>query len=308
MDINDILKSIEDATTAFKESIDPSQKAMFLQVENVLQKLDISNGKILPTAANFRAISSLKKLIQKAVINPKYKEAVKNYIESFTALSNGLQTYFKTITDEKFPDKILELIKYESIDTTLTSLTEAGINANVSEGIRQILKQNITGGGSVNDLRNQLRDYILTNDKGKGALERYTAQITTDALNQYSGQYMQALTQNLGLKWNMYVGSNLTTTREFCEYLTKKKYVYEDELPGIIAGTIDGHECKLNDKTELPNGMIDGTNVSNFQVYRGGYSCGHSYVPVAENFVPKSIRIAAYTKYGIAYDSNGFMV
>jgi hypothetical protein len=82
---------------------------------------------------------------------------------------------------------------------------------------------------------------------------------------------------DLNLEWYMYVGSNLTTTREFCEHLTKKKYVHKSEIPVILTGDIDGHQCKIDKKTGLPSGLIEDTNPENFIILNGGWNCGHQY-------------------------------
>ncbi|MDR1553006.1 MAG: hypothetical protein LBS69_06035 [Prevotellaceae bacterium] len=90
--------------------------------------------------------------------------------------------------------------------------------------------------------------------------------------------------------WYMYVGSNLTNTRKFCEYLTKKKYIHKSEIPGILKGNIDRHKCKINPETGLPYGLINGTNPQNFIIFCGGWNCGHQLVPMAAEAVPADIR------------------
>ncbi|HRW22111.1 MAG TPA: hypothetical protein P5509_09065, partial [Bacteroidales bacterium] len=172
----------------------------------------------------------------------------------------------------------------------------SGINANVTDALENIIRQNITSSGSYSDFQNQLRDYILTNEKGLGSLERYTKQITTDSISQYSRQYMSAMSEGLNNEWYMYVGSEKTTTREFCHFLVKKKYVHKSELAEILRGNIDGHQCSIYAKTKLPNGMIDGTNEQSILVYAGGYNCEHQFYPILESAVPKNILDAFKNK------------
>jgi hypothetical protein len=95
---------------------------------------------------------------------------------------------------------------------------------------------------------------------------------------------------NWNPEWYMYVGSNLTTTREFCKRLTKKKYIHKSEIPTILSGDIDGHKCTINKKTGLPAGLIEGTTPENFEILRGGWNCGHSLIPVSTEAIPESIR------------------
>jgi hypothetical protein len=140
----------------------------------------------------------------------------------------------------------------------------------------------------------QMRDFLLTNETGAGALEKYTKQITTDALNQYAAQYTNAVTNDLGLEWFMYTGSIIDTSRPLCKALIKKKYIHKSELPDIILGKFkefDEEGGKINPKTKLPEGMIPGTNASNFHIYRGGYQCGHQLIPIDASSVPEHIRL-----------------
>jgi hypothetical protein len=165
------------------------------------------------------------------------------------------------------------------------------MNNNILDPIKSILNQNITTGGSYADFNEQLRDWIIGNDKAEGNILKYTKQITTDALHQYNAQYHEIIAQDLQFNWGQYVGSLITTSREFCVYLTKKRWVHKSELPVIIEGNIDGHNCKLSKVTGLPYGMIPGTNSDNFKVRRGGYSCRHSFFWVPDSSVPAQVLL-----------------
>jgi hypothetical protein len=88
----------------------------------------------------------------------------------------------------------------------------------------------------------------------------------------------------------MYTGSNKETTREFCEQLTRKKFIHKSEIPEILKGRIDEYQCAIYEKTGLPYGMIEGTTPENFQCNCGGWNCRHQLVPVHELAVPANIR------------------
>jgi hypothetical protein len=101
---------------------------------------------------------------------------------------------------------------------------------------------------------------------------------------------MAAVSDDLGMEWYRYVGSNIETTREFCEHLTQKEYIHKSEIQTILTGMIDGHQCDIYEPTGLPYGMVAGTNEDNFREYRGGWNCGHQLIPVSEGSVPQAIR------------------
>ncbi len=291
MDYNQqLLKQIDDAIAKFMASVPGIQGQIADEISLVVRKLDLKGNKIAASVSNLKAVGELQRKIEKIVLNPDYVDSVKELVNQFTDISTLQNQYFKSVESKSAPSKMLDEVKKQSIADMVTNLTEQGISANISGKIKDIIKQNITGGGKYVDLQKQLSDFIQTNDTGQGVLQRYAGQIVTDSLHQFSAQYSQVVTADLGLDWYMYVGSNLTTTREFCEYLTKKKYIHRSELPEIIKGHIDGHKCDLDKKTDLPKGMINGTNESNFQIYRGGYNCGHQLIPVSKFAVPENLR------------------
>ncbi len=179
--------------------------------------------------------------------------------------------YFASFNVKFKPAKTLPLIQANAIDATVNSLLDSGIGVNVIDKVGDILRQNITGGGSYAEMNNQLRDHIMNTKSGEGSLIKYTKQITTDAINQFSGQYHDAIAQDLGLEWGRYVGSNLTTTREFCDLLTTKEWVHKSELTKIIAGKIDGKSCKLSNKTDGRNYIHHALLENYLHSYRESY-------------------------------------
>jgi hypothetical protein len=165
------------------------------------------------------------------------------------------------------------------------------LEVNVVDRLQKIVLDNTTTGGSYASLNDQLRQSVVGTDDADGILQRYSKVITTDAINQYSAQYHETIAADLGLNWLRYVGSNITTTREFCERLTEKEWVHKSELPEIIKGKINGVQCKLSKSTGLPLGMIPGTDEKNFKIRRGGYQCGHQAYWVPDSSVPDMIKM-----------------
>jgi hypothetical protein len=65
---------------------------------------------------------------------------------------------------------------------------------------------------------------------------------------------------------------------------------FSNEIPTLLRGEIDGHQCEINKKTGLPKGMNENTTADNFIVFRGGYNCGHQLIPVNEAVIPKELK------------------
>jgi hypothetical protein len=128
----------------------------------------------------------------------------------------------------------------------------------------------------------RLREQLVTMEEKPGMLSKYTKTFVVDAFGEFSGQGNKIIADALDSEWFAYEGSNITTTREFCEHLTKKRYVHKSEIPDLLKGRIDGHQCKMNEKTGLPLGMKEDTNANNFIEHRGGWNCRHQLMPVNE--------------------------
>jgi hypothetical protein len=171
----------------------------------------------------------------------------------------------------------------------VNGLVGAGLEQALAQGIIDELRNAVLAGESYSELAKRLQA-IQTTPTNAGLLTKHSKTYAHDAINDFMGQRNKIIGEDLRLEWYMYVGSNLITTREFCKHLTKKKYIHESEIPDILAGKIDGHQCEIYSKTHLPYGMIAGTNTSNFSIYRGGWNCGHQLVPVAPEAVPADVR------------------
>lgn len=288
--IEDILKTIDQAIAGFQDKIPGLQKLIFEELQPLLKEIDIKNGKILNNIKNLKLLGSLKNKLEKVIINAEYKSSVTRFIESFSAVSNLQNNYFAQFNHKFRPKQTLPVLKELVVEATINSLVGQGLQVNVIGGVEKILQQNITTGGSYSALQDVIRNHILSNETGEGSLERYTKQITTDAIHQYNAQYHEAIAQDLQFNWGRYVGSNLTTSRQFCVLLTEQQWVHKSKLPDIIKGHIGNVNCKLSKTTGLPLGMIPGTNADNFKVLRGGYNCGHQFFWVPDSSVPEDTK------------------
>lgn len=288
--IKALINHMEGAITSFQKDIPAVQKGVMDSLVSQLKDLQTQDGKILNSVQNLKLINSLKNKLERLIISEGYKDKVKQYVEAFDTVESLQKQYFAAFNFKFKPKKTLPIIKEMAVDKTLNDLLGQGLQSNVVDRIHSILQDNVTSGGSYASLNEQLRSTIVGGEEHEGLLERYSRTITTDSINQYSAQYHEALAVDLNFSWGRYIGSNLTTTREFCILLEEKEWVHRSELPAIIEGKIDGHQCKLSKSTGLPLGMIPGTNADNFKIRRGGYNCGHQFFWTPDSAVPENVK------------------
>lgn len=290
-EIKQIIDTIEDVSDVFNNRLSGTEKKLLDEVLNLVKGLNTTNGRINSSVENLKLLSKIKSKLKQVVLNKDYMNAVKDLIKGMDRILASQVNYynrdFKLSKDFKAKSK---LVKELAVENTVNMLAGTGLEANVTNKINEILLRSITSGGMYADLVREMSDFLTTNENGEGALQRYARTWTTTSLNQFAGQHNKLMTDDLDIEWYEYTGSNMDTTREFCEVLREKRYIHKSEFPEIIKGNIDGHQCEIYERTGLPKGMIAGTTPENFITNRGGWNCGHQLVPVSTAMVPKEIR------------------
>lgn len=308
MDFSTIIKRIEKAVEKFNRNIPALQRDMFNEIQNELKRLDTVNGKIKTTVANIRIITSIKNKMLRLILTDDYMKEVKDFRSAFNEVTKLQNEYWRGVESTFKPSKLLKEIRTQAITDTVAKLTASGIGATIQEQITNILRTNITTGGSYAALTNQLRESLLTTDTD-GLLSRYAKQITTDSLNQYSAQYTQTVSNDLGFEWYAYQGSEIETSRPFCQAMVESnRYFHISQVPNLLKGLdAEGNRLQYEDnitgekksvtlysKTNLPHGFIKGTDAANFFINRAGYFCAHQARPVSERLVPIEVRENVY--------------
>jgi hypothetical protein len=313
-DFSDILKEIDLSISRFNKRIPASQKAMYDELVTELRRLDLKGDTIKSTVGNLKIIQSIKNKLTKIILTDDYLSDVKEFVKSFKTVSDMQNEYWKGVESKFKPGPVLREIRTQAISDTVLQLTESGIGANIGDTISDILRTNITSGGSYKKLNSQLLESLTDTQKSDGLLTKYSKQITNDSIQQYNRQYTQQVAAGLGFEWYAYQGSDIKTTRPFCDAMTDLRYFHVSEVPRLLRADDlyyikDGQKTKvpIYERTGLPAGLIEGTNPENFFIRAGGYNCGHQIRPVPERNVPLEIRDRVYntTSYQKWKSNNG---
>lgn len=298
--IEDIIKITADAIEAFNSRIPSIQENVLDDLLLKLKQLDLNGKNIKPNITNIRLMARIKAGLLKIIVTDDYAAALKEYMKVFGEVTKVSNEVFRGAEVKQSAKNFVKVVRQETITDTVEKLTEAGIGANIAGPIADILKTNITTGSSYKSLTAQLSE-ALTKTKTPGLLERYVGQVTTDAVNQYSGNVLHTIASDLNYEWYRYQGKDIETTRPFCDAMTDRQFFHVSEIPDLIEATDlyymkDGQKTKveLYPKTGLPHGMIPGTDASNFFTRRGGYRCGHMIFPTTESRVPEEIKTRVF--------------
>lgn len=280
----DIQKKVDDAIEQFGGNLTVIEKNILSEIELLVKDLELDgSGRIKSNTANLKKIGTIGKKLERIVLSKTYLKDVANFTRSFSELAS-LQSRMYDVRNER-----LSLIEQMSIDSTIDGLTESGVKANIVNPIRDMLVKNVLAGGKYSDLLTSLRNQIQPADKD-GVVSRYLKTYTLDSINTFSANYNKIISDIGKYEWFQYTGSLIETSREFCENMVEKKYFHVSEIPELLKGHIDGHECGLSPRTGKPHGMKEETTKDNFTQLRGGWNCGHQVVGLPDAAVPKDVR------------------
>lgn len=290
--IKQVLKRIDVGIENFVKDLPDSEKKIYDKVMTIVKQLELDVlGNISNNVNNLKLVTTLNKEINKLVLNNEYLKKVSEFTGIYDDISKLNNEYLSTTFDKFKPSKVLPKIKDASVDITIDQLTENGVAEAFSNEIKTLLTDNIKSGSSYADMIEKLSTSIKGNDKVDGGLTRYSKQIAVDSVHQYNATYTKQISSDLGSEFFVYSGSNIDTTRPFCDHLTAKDdgYFHISEVKGFLNGVVGDKKVELDKKSKLPSGFYGNTTEENFFVLRGGYNCGHQIFPVSESSVPKSL-------------------
>ena len=264
----------------FSKNVVTRQKNMYSTIFKTIKNLETDEaGNILTTNKNLKLLRTVRGDIKKTIITPQYKKDLNKFLGGFEELKTINDTYYKAIASGTLNanKQVFNEVKNFSIEATKNSLLDSGITQEIIKPVENILSQNVTSGGSFQDMTEALRQDILGDSQRLGKLERYSKQITTDSLNQFNANYNETVSKDLGLEFYYYNGAVKETSRTYCvDRVNGGRYFHKKEV-----------EQSANEEWA---GKIPNTNSSNIFIYRGGYNCGHQWLAVDTIAVPKSAR------------------
>src|SRR3990167_3864923 len=285
-----VVNNIKASVDFFQSGLPVIEKKALDSIQILLKELKINTSEnIKMSVENLRLIAKIKNKLSAVILDKKYLNKVYNLQSAFDDVTKLQTDYFGRTFEHYSKPAIVEELKKISVTSTIESLNASSINSKIITKASDIVFENIKAGKSFAKMNDELKEFIIGSDKIDSKLASYSKQILTDSISQYSANYNKIATDDLGLEWYGYVGTLVAASRPICDTLVAKEWIHISELSSIAHGTVDGESIDTT-------GMIPGTNAGNFQINRGGFNCAHQLMPVPEEAVPKSIRIAMYNR------------
>lgn len=268
---------------SFGKQVNSTQKALFEQMQNLLNKLDLnSDGTIIQNQANRKILARADEAYSAAFNQSGYYSSLDQSGNTIASITGANSEYFSEIIDGFTPNaQYITNLQNQTIQQLEGLLANEGLEVQMQKPIMDILSQNVNSGASLSDVTAQLREFILGSDKIEPTLSRYSKQIANDTFFNFSRAMQEAISQNAGLQFYLYSGGVIDDSREFCVERAGK-YYHKNEIEAW---------AKLNWQ-----GKRKGTTSSTIFVYAAGYFCKHQLIAVSESVVPSSVINRAKSK------------
>ena len=234
-----------------------------------------------------RKLAALQSKVDKVIKSSKYQANIEKYLKKYDLIDKLNTEWYK---DNKLRiDRVIadsEILKEIKLQTFDNLLSNEAIEVNLVKPIVQQLRKDIILGSTYETAKQNLQTLVVDNE----LINRYAGQIATDALNQYDGELNNQVREKFKLTKFYYIGSEIETSRPVCRHMKDKKEWTLDELKVVldeycpngipsekteVIETTDAKGNRVKRSVKKGSGMIEGTNVNNFGMLRGGYQCRH---------------------------------
>jgi hypothetical protein len=267
--MNEYLKIIErlqnELDTIFSKidlNIPIAQNDLFEQIMQFVGKLSTKKNNLIASVQNLKLLNQFKIELNEVINNsPELDKVIREFTKGLEISTKYVNDYFASMIVGFSANELLyKTLSQQIIVDTIDLLKGSGMQVTLTDPILGILRRNITTASSYKDLRKE----IFENVKGT-RLEKYTKQITNDAVMTYERNYMTSIAQDLGMDYFFYQGTEKNTTRSFCQNKIGKFFT--------------GAEVRLW-ASQNWQGKRQGTNDSNIFYFAGGYNCRHRILPI----------------------------
>lgn len=261
---DDLEDKIDAAVKTLNKNVTAGTPALLEKLQDLLGLFDKRAGNLKQSSDNIRLLNQVSKeidaILSESALTPATRELLQAIPESKALVNGYFGSMLADFSDEK---QVYQAITQFYTNYTANALIGQGVNQQFKQGVLEVLRQSVKNGISTTEAKKLLAEHVVTDNR----LARNASQVASDALHQYSSEYTNVLTDDLGLQHYYYKGTKIESTRPFCaarygKYFTKKE--------------VEGWASK--DWA----GKIPGTNKDNIAVLRGGFSCRHLLVPVSK--------------------------
>lgn len=281
---NDLFK--EEMAKRLADAMPDIEQRVLDEIFRVIDRMDTVGGNFTGGVLTADAMLELSQVINQALTASGYPQQVQLFMSDFGKVTINTSEIMQQVGGIAVPRMPLSQIEQKWKTATAESLLGSGINEQFKRPILRILDDTISTGGSIDQAKKTLTEFVAGGKDKSGKLKSYLTQTARDSVRQLQGQQFQSIADNIETTGVRYVGGLLKDSRGQC-------YRWVHELKGFIPWDKLEDEIRMAYKNqarryEFPDGhkwggMMPGTTPKNFTSRCGGFNCTHTAIPVRRN-------------------------
>lgn len=278
--------------------INESEKKLFRKIKSLqvdlsdvilsffLNEITFKNGKLVSNPSNFEKVARVES-VYLGWIRSNIKEVLAIVVKGIRQLHKDNEAYFTKVLGKEIVKESARIFKILSSRLGLdkdgetvrggymeTVLTHHG--SSIIELKDEALRSIVTG-QTVAKFQEDIVSRVKGKDNAPGLLEQHFQRHMTDVWQQYDREAGRQFAQELGLKYAIYQGGIIKTTRPFCEVRNNRVFTIEEiALFGTPKDKYGGYSNKsegdFNGKNDNYNPFLD----------CGGWGCRHNFDYVSD--------------------------
>jgi hypothetical protein len=255
--------------------IEKSAKEIYGNIITLLDKLKRnSEGKLIFSKANIAIASEITEELKNVLNVKSYLTALKEFADSFDIQAEFNDSYLGKVFKAFKPSPVADAMLQKAKTTALEQLLGAPAQASFVTPVTDIINTAVSSGNSWIDLSEQIKNFVTGTGEDMGKLAQHASEVAYDSFAFSDRAYMNINSEAMGAEWYLWSGTELETSRPFCEE-RKGKYF---------------HFREIEDMADLNwQGKADGTNSKTIFITAGGYRCIDSILPVSVSVVPRDV-------------------
>lgn len=257
------------------QAAEETQKKVLEVLKEALFRFENKDGKFIRSQYYKRQIAQIETQVRDILGSRTYTRPIAEYLNAFTTIEARNIAMQRSVNDLEVAVNKLAPARKTVFEQAQYYLNGAGLADAYIQPAKYLLMQQVTSGMSITDSqkllekwdRGELTDGKLTAGRQTPNLQRYATQLSRDMMYQFNGTVNDIIRTEYELEAFIYTGDIIKDSRPLCKHLVGlDREIRFDELLKLLS--------------QYPQGVIPGTDKSNFLVYRGGYSCRHGAMPV----------------------------
>ena len=256
-----------------KESAIIQKKLLDLITQDFVSQLEYVDGALVNSVKNYQIINNFDNVLNDFQ-DTYMKPLVSNIGESILELTPINAEYYKILganktTVEQLVKKLRWLNERIGVDKKGNVISGSYLdNLATAPELRTELKdyviKNVVNESGIKDFQKGFKTLLSDSDNVDGAMKKYYKQYTFDTFNSVDETINSYMADSLNLKYFVYSGTLIKTSRCFCRKRQGKVFSTEDTLNWVNDPTLP--------KTPNYNPLID----------RGSYNCRHNIRYISE--------------------------